>query len=210
MSGRRDAGGGEVPVAIPAVPPTQRMVVGSRRPEISRLGMRLFLASLTMLFGAGLLGHVIIRARLPEWPPAGSPSLPGGMWISTAILALISAVLVLAERETGRDRVASLRRVLCATLGLALGFLAMQWVNWDTMATAVASTGQNMFSFTFWSLTVLHGLHVAGGLVPLGVAAWRAPSGRYGSINPLPIHNLALYWHFLGITWIGIVLVLVV
>jgi cytochrome c oxidase subunit 3 len=186
------------------------MVVGSPRPQINRLGMRLFLASLTMLFGAGILGHLIIRFRLPEWPPAGSPNLPSGMWISTAILALISAVLALAERETGRDRVASLRQVLYAALGLALGFLAMQWVNWNAMAGAVASTGQNMFSFTFWSLTVLHGFHVVGGLVPLGVAAWRAPSGRYGAVNPLPIHNLALYWHFLGVTWIGIVLVLVV
>ena len=42
-----------------------------------RMGMLLFLASLSMLFVAGLIGYAIIRVQLPEWP-RDLPSRPSG------------------------------------------------------------------------------------------------------------------------------------
>ena len=47
--------------------------------DSAKLGMWLFLASLGMLFAAGLLGHLVIRFRQPVWPPEGAPGLPGGV-----------------------------------------------------------------------------------------------------------------------------------
>ncbi len=76
------------------------------------MGTWLLIASLGMLFGAALVGYLVIRLRAPEWPPPGSPSLPGGVWISTALLAALSAVLILAERSVREGRVASLSRML--------------------------------------------------------------------------------------------------
>lgn len=183
---------------------------GGHDADVGRLGMRLFLASLGMLFGAGLLGHLVIRLRQPVWPPEGAPALPAGLWVSTALLAVTSIAVWRAERATRDDRSRDLQRWLLATLGLGGGFLAMQVVNWRTMAIAVNAGGQDLFTFSYWMLTVLHGLHVVGGLVPLVVAAIRAGGGRYGSLNTVPIHNIALYWHFLGVTWAGILVVLVV
>ena len=174
-----------------------------------RLGMWLFLASLTMLFGAGLIGHLVIRLRLPAWPPEGSPALPTGLWLSTAILLVGDVVLVAALRAIQRDDLRALRRLLSASFGLGLAFLLMQAGNWLALSDAVAATGQNLFTFTYWALTVLHGLHVLGGLAPTLVAALRAPSGRYGSRNPHPVANLVLYWHFLTVTWFAILAILV-
>ena len=94
-------------------------------------------------------------------------------------------------------------------MALAVAFLALQTANWIRLAEAVAESGNNLFTFTWWTLTVLHALHVIGGLVPLAVAASRASTGRYGSINTDPIQNIEIYWHFLGITWVGVLLVLV-
>ena len=172
--------------------------------------MRLFLASLGMLFGAGLLGHLVIRFRQPVWPPDGSPGLPGGLWVSTVVLAVTSVILWRAEAAVRNDRLEVLQRLLITATVLGVAFLCMQVVNWRSMAAAVVVGGQNLYTFTYWTLTVLHGLHVLGGLVPLGVASVRARSGRYGSLNTVPIHNVALYWHFLGVTWMGILIVLMV
>jgi cytochrome c oxidase subunit 3 len=174
-----------------------------------RLGMYLFLASLAMLFGAGIIAHLVIRLRLPAWPPEGSPALPAGLWVSTAILLVGDAVLLAAKGAVRRDDSRGLRRLLAAAMCLGLAFLAMQTANWLALADAVAATGQNLFTFTYWALTVLHGLHVLGGLVPTAVAVLRSPSGRYGSLNPDPVANLALYWHFLTVTWLAILAVLV-
>lgn len=178
--------------------------------EVGRLGMRLFLASLGMLFGAGLLGHLVIRLRQPVWPPDGAPPLPAGLWVSTVLLVVTSVSVWQAERAAHDDRTKALQRWLMTTLALGVAFVAMQIMNWRAMATAVAATGQDLFTFTYWMLTVLHGLHVVGGLVPLVVASVRAGGGRYGSLNTVPIHNIALYWHFLGVTWLGILIVLLV
>ena len=178
--------------------------------EIGRLGMRLFLASLGMLFGAGLLGHLVIRLRQPTWPPEGAPALPAGLWVSTALLVITSVAVWQAERAARDDRTGQLQGWLLATLGLGVGFLVMQILNWRTMAIAVQAGGQDLFTFSYWMLTVLHGLHVVGGLVPLVVASVRAGTGRYGSLNTVPIHNIALYWHFLGVTWAAILAVLLV
>jgi len=177
---------------------------------IGRLGMRLFLASLGMLFGAGLLGHLVIRLRQPTWPPEGAPALPAGLWVSTALLVVTSVAVWRAERAARDDRPRGVRGWLLVTLLLGFGFLAMQVVNWRTMAVAVEVSGQDLFTFTYWMLTVLHGLHVVGGLVPLVVASVRAGTGRYGSLNTVPIHNIAVYWHFLGVTWAAILAVLLV
>lgn len=178
--------------------------------DVGRLGMRLFLASLGMLFGAGLLGHLVIRLRQPMWPPDGAPALPAGLWVSTALLAITSVAVWQAERAARGDRSRALQGWLLATLLLGVGFLAMQVLNWRSMAIAVEAGGQDLFTFTYWMLTVLHGLHVLGGLVPLVVTSARAGSGRYGSLNTVPIHNVALYWHFLGVTWAAILAVLLV
>jgi heme/copper-type cytochrome/quinol oxidase subunit 3 len=121
-----------------------------------------------------------------------------------------SLVLWRAERAASQDRLIVLQRWLVTALVAGAAFLVMQAFNWRTMATAVMTTGQDLFTFTYWALTVLHALHVVGGLVPLAITSVRARSGRYGSLNTVPVHNVALYWHFLGVTWVGILIVLLV
>lgn len=175
-----------------------------------RLAMQLFLAALGMLFAAALVGHVVIRLRLTQWPPSGSPPLPDGLWLATAILALVSGSLVAAERAVRRSRHRQLGRWTWLALGGGIGFLLVQVWNWSVLAQGVAAGGQNMFTATYWVLTVLHGLHVLGGLPPLALVAARAPSGRYHAGRVQPVLNVAWYWHFLGVTWLAIVAALAI
>ena len=60
------------------------------------LGMAFFLASLTVLFLASLVGYLVVRSRADVWPPPGSPALPPGLWVSTAIILASSATAHLA------------------------------------------------------------------------------------------------------------------
>jgi cytochrome c oxidase subunit 3 len=171
--------------------------------------MRLFLLSLSILFAACLLGILVIRLRADQWPPPGSPELPGGMWISTAILAVLSALLVLAVRAARRGRAAETSRLLAAATALGVAFLAAQTSNWMAMAALGDQLQKTMLAFAFWMLTVLHGLHVVGGLVPLALTTIRAAAGRYLT-DPEPVELVGDYWHFLGITWLAIFAVLAI
>jgi cytochrome c oxidase subunit 3 len=169
--------------------------------------MRLFLASLSILFAACLIGVVVIRLRAEQWPPPGSPELPGGLWISTAILGVLSALLVLAVRAARGRKPAEASRLLAASTALGVAFLAAQVSNWIAMTGEGEELQKTMVAFIFWMLTVLHGLHVLGGLVPLSITTVRAARRRY-VFDPEPVELVANYWHFLGITWILIFAVL--
>ncbi len=173
-----------------------------------RMGMWLLLASLGMLFGAVLVGFLILRARAQHWPPLGAPSLPGGLWISTALLLILSVTLVLAERAAREGRRASLDRMLLVAVLLAIAFLMVQASNWMRMAASSVLPDENLLVWFFYVLTILHAAHVVFGLIPLVVVSVRARAGRYNAEEHESIHLVGMYWHFLLATWIAILIIL--
>jgi cytochrome c oxidase subunit 3 len=173
-----------------------------------RLGMWLLLASLGVLFGASLVGFLILRARAGQWPPPGTPPMPGGLWISTALLVVLSFVLVLAGRAAREDRQAVLGRMFTISVLLALAFLVAQISNWMRMAAFSVLPDENLLVWFFYALTILHAAHVLFGLVPLVLVTVRARRGRYTADEHESVHLVGMYWHFLLVTWVAILIVL--
>ena len=196
-----------IPVQAPA-PPTTEQIDISKTSSHGRLGMWLFLASLGMLFTGSFVGYLVIRLRAPEWPPPGSPSLPSGLWLSTAVLLLLSVVLLLAQHAAREGRHEVLTRMLTASVVLAIAFLGSQVANWMRMAAADNLPQQSLFTFGFFVLTFLHALHVIGGLVPRILVTLRARRGRYTAADNEGVQLTAMYWHFLLATWVVILIVL--
>ncbi len=164
--------------------------------------MALLLASLAMGLGAVLVFYFVMRARTAAWPPPGSPPLPRGLWLSTALILASSGTMHAAWRGIHRGQVATLGSMMSATLLLAVGFLVSQVVNWGLAVAANLPPGANMYAITFYLLTGLHGLHVLGGLVPLTVVTGRALTGRYNAANCAGVGYCAMYWHFVDAAWL--------
>jgi cytochrome c oxidase subunit III len=175
-----------------------------------RLGMSLFLVALGMLFAASMVGYLVVRLRAPAWPPAGSPRLPAGLWISTVILVTSSVTMYLASRAARQERPRALHRLLLATGSLGLAFLISQILNWVRLISGADLPAQsNLYAFTFYMLTGLHGAHVVGGLVPMGIVSVRAGRGRYTARSHEGVHLLSMYWHFLDVVWLVMFVLLV-
>ena len=172
------------------------------------MGMWLLLASLGMLFGASLVGFLVLRMRAEQWPPPGTPPLPGGLWASTGLLVVLSLTLAMAMRAARAGRTSALNRMLGVSVLLAVAFLAAQISNWIRMAAHSVLPDQSLFVWFFYLLTILHAAHVLVGVVPLGVVAVRARAGRYTPEDHEAIHLVGMYWHFLLVTWVAILLVL--
>ena len=173
-----------------------------------RMGMWLFLASLGMLFGASLVGFLVLRMRAEPWPPPGTPPLPGGLWVSTGLLIVLSLALVMAVRAARAGRMSVLNRMLGVSVLLAVAFLAAQISNWMRMAAHSVLPDQSLFVWFFYLLTILHAAHVLFGLVPLVVVTVRARAGRYTADDHESIHLVGMYWHFLLVTWVAIMVVM--
>ena len=168
----------------------------------------LLLASLGVLFGAILVGFLVLRGRADQWPPPGTPPMPGGLWISTALLVVLSIVLVLAGRAAREGRESALNRMLSISVLLALAFLVAQISNWMRMAAFSVLPNENLLVWFFYALTILHAAHVLFGLIPLLLITVRARRGRYTVEEHESIHLVGMYWHFLLVTWIAILAVL--
>ena len=176
--------------------------------ERRRFGMWLFLASLAMLFGGCLVGFLVIRMRAPEWPPVGSPGLPSAFWLSTLLLVIISALLVAAERAADAGQGSRLTRLLTVAVIVGVAFILSQVSGWARLAAASELPQNNLYLFGVYVLSFLHVLHVVGGLVPLIWVTLRSRSGRYTATDHEGVTDVAMYWHFLGIVWLGILAVL--
>lgn len=170
--------------------------------DLRPIGLWIFLAALTTLMGASIVGYLIVRLRAPVWPPEGIPSIPVTIWISTLLLVLGSFTIHHGMRELRRDRQAGFRRAFAVTLTLGLLFLLCQVWNGAALLTAVADRPKELYSFTYIMLASLHAAHLLGGLIPLTLVTRRAFAGRYSARNQVGPRLVAIYWHYLDAVWL--------
>src|SRR5690242_9628305 len=95
-------------------------------PKASTIGMWLFLAALTMLFAASLVGYLMIRLGMPGSPGRGVVTLPNELWLSTALVIGVSIALWRAVETVRREKLSAFRTWLTLSLLLGTGFILVQ------------------------------------------------------------------------------------
>jgi cytochrome c oxidase subunit 3 len=91
-------------------------------------------------------------------------------------------------------------------LGLGLAFVAGQAFAWHQLRVQGLYLASSPNSSFFYVLTVLHALHVIGGLIGLAYTIRRAASATVWRVAT--IEATAVYWHFLAALWVYLLLVL--
>lgn len=183
------------------------------------LGMWLLLISLMILFLAAMVAYLVIRVLGGHAPPLGTLQLPPELWISTALVLGVSAVLTRAVHEIRRERLRNFRNLMVVALLLAIGFVAVQTPalmtvlrNHNVLAARAGPqnsplevdshrTAAALYGAVF-ALVLIHALHVIGGIVALLVVVIRSRGPTYDHEHYLPIRHTAMYWHFLDIVWV--------
>ncbi len=179
------------------------------RASLGRLGMTLFLVSLGMLFASGLLAIMIVRWQTDTWAPAGWSGPPAGLWVSTLVILAASVTVQRALGAARRGERLAVERALVLTLLAGIGFLLLQALNWLAFHRAGGFSATTLLGFSFYVLTGLHGLHVVGGLVSLGVVLRGLRRPRPGRDPVVPVMLSAMYWHFLDAAWLVMFAVIV-
>jgi len=174
-----------------------------------QLAMFVLFGTLSMLFGASVVGYLITRSQNDVWKTASMPGLPLGLVASSILLAALSISMHAALRAVRHNRFEALQRALIVTLLLGLSFVIGQAQNWRSMyAAAIATDARTLYAFTFYMLTGLHALHVVGGFVPLLVVLGKAKRREYSSSNHEGVKLCAQYWDYLGVVWVILLSVL--
>ncbi|SFS88393.1 cytochrome c oxidase subunit 3 [Halostagnicola kamekurae] len=183
------------------------------RPEAGgvdlRWGMVLFLATDVMTFSAGFVYYFFIRTG--PWPPGELPSLVSSIVLAnTAILVASSVTLHVAHeaiREGNRRRFLGL---LAVTVLLGLVFVGGQAFEYYELLVVDGIGVTDVFGSSFFALTGLHGLHVALGVILLGIVLVRAVTGQFSADRHTAVSTVSMYWHFVDLVWIILVVTLYV
>jgi len=167
-----------------------------------QLAMNVLFGTLSMFFGASVVGYLITRHQNAVWKTETMPALPVGLIASSILIASLSVSMHYALRAVRQNRFDALQRGLSVALLLGGAFVIGQVNNWRSMYAATAAPdGRTLYAFTFYMLTGLHAAHVIGGFVPLSIVLGKARRREYSSSNHEGVKLCAQYWDYLGIVW---------
>lgn len=176
----------------------------ARRPAVPNvvLATGLLVIAEAMMFGGLASGYVVLRSQADAWPPAGQPRLPLIATTFSTLLLVLSGVAcwwaVAAARSGERRRTA---RWLSGAFALGLAFLAVQGSEWVSLLRFGVTAASGLHAALFYTIVACHGLHVAGGLVAMGLvlARVRRASGLAERLDGLLA--VRLFWTFVVAVW---------
>ena len=174
----------------------------------SKTGIWVVLAAITMTFAAFTSALVVRQGAALDWHHL---TLPNILYWNTVVLLASSVTLELARRRVAvfmggpRNLDESPARWLYVTVSLGLIFVAGQYVAWLQLRSEGLYLATNPNSSFFYVLTAIHALHVLGGLVGLTYVIRKL---RGLVLRRSTLDTFSYYWHFMGILWVYLLLLL--
>jgi cytochrome c oxidase subunit III len=173
--------------------------------DTARFGLWAFLGTISMLF-IGFTSAYLIRRASMDWRPLRAPWI---LWANTAALLASSVTLQVARKRLRDWDLRGLFPWLAATGALGVLFLAGQVAAWRRLAAQGIFLASNPHSSFFYMLTGLHGLHLLGGLVWFAAVLVQVRRMAY-TPGEDGLGLFATYWHFLGVLWLYLLVLLFV
>ena len=179
----------------------QKGDVGAIGLSPARIGLWIFMAVVTSLFALFLSAYSMRMHHGVGWCHLTVPRIA---WLNTVVLAGASIAMQFASSAVAHGRRPFARTALVAAGVLSIGFLAGQVAAWQAIGpTLYYVQGSPAIAF-FYVLTIVHGLHLLGGLYVLGRAAHRFAGGAELIDLRQSVSLCATYWHFLLLVWLAV------
>jgi cytochrome c oxidase subunit 3 len=181
------------------------------RPAVAsyRIATLVFLMAGTMLFAGLVGGYLVLRFASAAWPSPGMPHLPVRLaGFNTVVIALSSLAFQRALRSLRALDARGLRRWLLSAAGLGVLFLGLQVVQWSLLVRGGLSFTGTTYGTTFYVLTGVHAAHALSGVAWLLLISLRQRELWVPDRRQRTIEVCGLYWHFVGLVWLGLYVVL--
>jgi len=175
--------------------------IGAIRAPPARIGLLLFMAVVTSLFTLFLTAYSMRMHHSVGWCHLTIPNI---LWVNTGILLAASLALQFAANAAGSGRREFARTALVAAGALSIGFLAGQVLAWRAVGPSLYFVQGSPAIAFFYVLTIVHGLHLVGGLYVLGRSSLRFARGAELIDLRQSLSLCATYWHFLLLVWLAV------
>lgn len=159
------------------------------------------LGSIVMMF-AGLTSAYIVKKSQANWLDFEMPSV---FMISTVVILISSFTIQMASKKFKEQNENQYRGFLSVTAILGVVFMVLQIQGFMALqANSIALVGpkSNSAASFLFVITVLHLIHVFGGIIALIWISFRSFSIKNSMKNDLPVKLISSYWHFVDILWV--------
>jgi cytochrome c oxidase subunit III len=180
----------------------------SRTARSYKLILLFAMVSMTMMF-AGLTSAFVVSKSRTDW--LKDFQLPTAFYYSTLVIIACSVTFYLAKKAIQKDNQGQTTLFLLTTLALGILFVVLQFVGFEQIVSSgyYFTGSESSITTTFlYIVTVVHLIHLAGGLVSLLIIIYNHFKQKYNSTQTLGIELGAMYWHFLDFLWVYLFLFL--
>ena len=180
----------------------------SRTARSYKLILLFSMVSMTMMFGGLTSAFVVSKSRV-DW--LKDFQLPSAFYISTIAIIGCSLTFYLAKKAIMKNNRAKTTVFLLSTLFLGLLFVVLQFVGFRQIVDAgyyFTGSGSSITSTFLYVVTIVHLIHLAGGVIALLIIIYNHFKQKYNSSQTLGIELGAMYWHFLDLLWVYLFLFL--
>ncbi len=160
------------------------------------------MVSMIMMFAGLTSAFVVSKARV-DW--LKDFQLPTAFYYSTLAIIAASVTIHMAKKSIQKDEKSKTTVFLLSTLALGILFVILQFAGFGQIVeSGYYFTGsESSITTTFlYIVTVVHMIHLAGGLISLLIIIYNHFKQKYNSSQTLGIELGAMYWHFLDFLWI--------
>jgi cytochrome c oxidase subunit III len=177
-------------------------------PPPSSTAIFVVMFAVMMMFAALTSALIVRKGSSLDWQ---SFTLPSILYLNTLLLIASSVTLEVSRRRVSafmggpKSHVESPALWLYVTLFLGLLFVAGQYAAWLQLRAEGLYLATNPSSSFFYLLTAVHAIHVLGGL---GGLIYVIRKLRKSALRKSQFVATARYWHFMGILWLYLLLLL--
>jgi cytochrome c oxidase subunit III len=190
-----------------APPNATRRVATEYSPPPSSTAMWVVMFGVSMMFAAFSSALIVRKGSSMDWQSFTMPSI---LYFNTFLLIVSSATLEVARRRIttfmrGQGGSEKPALWLYVTLALGLLFVIGQYVAWTQLRAQGLYLATNPSSSFFYLLTAVHAIHVLGGL---GGLIYIIRKLSKSTLRRNTLVATARYWHFMGVLWVYLILLL--
>jgi cytochrome o ubiquinol oxidase subunit III len=172
--------------------------------EERSFGFWLFLMSDSILFSLLFATYAVMVMETDDGPTRAEIFNYWRTVANTALLLSSSVTMGLASIAISEARKVIALRWLALTMLLALVFLVLEGQEFSGLVAQGAGPDRSGFLSAYFSLVGTHGVHVTVGLIWMAVMCSHLVVAPIGSATQSLAERLTMFWHLVGIVWIGI------
>ena len=166
-------------------------------------GTLILILSEVVIFGILFFFYFWSRAHTPNFVPPQIEHLNMVPIIANTVILLSSGATVhTAQVFLKKGNMRQFRVWLGITVLLGLAFLAGQVLEYQELIHEGLTAPTSVYATAFYSLTGVHGIHVAAGVVVLAIIWGLSFTGFISKERASGVEGAFIYWHFVDAIWV--------